>query len=358
MRRTWDAFLYVPLPPSVVQGLVCGFLRKNAELCGRASEHHSSPDFQPPRAAPGKVPQVRERAGACRVIRTDPREAIHTLARQHCMAEFQRWSSAYQHLEERGGRTKSGDDLDPEYSGEAYATFPRYLVWQAILDEVERFNAHDASDVDSLRRKLIDAGFLAESPMTRGLPAIANAAMNDERAAFRTFVESTSANQIADVTPIPARRVMAKSEVDAAWARLKDVWIVDGQYWWSLRYGTPPGCGISFHTDWFSAPKVAVLRSILLRRGVSRIFELREFGEWGSEQETESLDPVYTGEEGYWFSSRCDWLVYASHESSVTLAGDWLVRDFKNAFPECDEYTYGGPFSTADARGTWKWPVG
>lgn len=34
MRQSWDAFLYVPLPPSVVEGVICGILRMFADQCG------------------------------------------------------------------------------------------------------------------------------------------------------------------------------------------------------------------------------------------------------------------------------------------------------------------------------------
>ena len=83
--------------------------------------------------------------------------------------------------------------------------------------------------------------------------------------------------------------------------------------------------------------------------------ELREFGEWGCEQSVSALEPAYTGEEGYWTSSSSDWLIYASHESSISLAGEWLVASFGQRFPQCDRFSYGGPMSTPDQRGTWKW---
>jgi hypothetical protein len=125
--------------------------------------------------------------------------------------------------------------------------------------------------------------------------------------------------------------------------------------WWPLKEGPAPPDVVTFHTDWLDEMKVAAVREVLIGHGVSRIWELREFGEWGCEQSFSVLEPVYTGEEGYWTSSSSDWLVYASHESSVTLAGEWLVASFRQRFPECDQFSYGGPMSTQDQRGTWKW---
>ena len=42
------------------------------------------------------------------------------------------------------------DELKWSHTDKAYTTFPRYLVWQAILDEVERFEARSAPTIDAL----------------------------------------------------------------------------------------------------------------------------------------------------------------------------------------------------------------
>jgi hypothetical protein len=38
----------------------------------------------------------------------------------------------------------------------------------------------------------------------------------------------------------------------------------------------------------------------------------------------------YNGEEGFWFDKSFDWLIYSSHESSITLAGLILPEIKKN----------------------------
>jgi hypothetical protein len=68
-----------------------------------------------------------------------------------------------------------------------------------------------------------------------------------------------------------------------------------------------------------------------------------------------AIKPAYTSEEGYWMSFKVDWLVCALHESSITLAGEWVLESFRKRFPACGQFTYGGPLSTPDQRGTWKW---
>jgi hypothetical protein len=235
--------------------------------------------------------------------------------------------------------------------------FPRYLVWQAILDEIERLDPESIETVEALRSELITAGNVAQTQSTSnpGLPPAAITAMNEEREAFATFVRSVTESEAADVEPLPFRRVLKTAELNQRWDSLRAHWGArDEHHWWPLIEGEAPVRWLAFHTDWFNNDKAAVLREILVNHGVEQVFELREFGYWGCERHVSTLEPVYTGEEGYWFTPECDWLVYASHESSITVAGDWIVDEFQKRFPGCEKYAYAGPFSTTDQRGTWK----
>jgi len=47
--------------------------------------------------------------------------------------------------------------------------------------------------------------------------------------------------------------------------------------------------------------------------------------------------------ETYWSSGELDWLVYSSHEESITFAGRWLVGAVKAAWPTWSERLYTVP---------------
>jgi hypothetical protein len=115
---------------------------------------------------------------------------------------------------------------------------------------------------------------------------------------------------------------------------------------------------LAFHVDYFSAiDGDALLREALSGSGVSRVFELHEFGpdEPDYEIELSVFEPGYRwGGEQYCTRAGVDWVVYASHESSITVAGDWLLQILKRERPECTDRTYRGPYSTEDMRGTWE----
>jgi len=62
-------------------------------------------------------------------------EKIHTLARKYCMVKSKYWGSKYSKLIKEGkDRLDNGD-----YTLEAKRLFPKYIVLNAILPEIEWF---------------------------------------------------------------------------------------------------------------------------------------------------------------------------------------------------------------------------
>ncbi|MDQ6769650.1 MAG: hypothetical protein M3Z54_06655 [Gemmatimonadota bacterium] len=246
------------------------------------------------------------------------RQAVHTLARRYCQEQFSEWCGRYEALQREQPRSEG------DYSLEAYNTFPRYLILQAILRAVETLTPENASSADLLVEAMATATQNADSNLTAAPQnAIAAAAIAEERDKFITYIRSLSVDDIDAPTPLPFRRTLVKNETDRIWAELKTKWGADGDYWYPLKSkDLPPGL-LAFHTDYFDGVKEAVLRELLTRRRINRIWELREHSGDEYELELALFQPHYNGAEGYWTSAESDWLVYASHESSITLAGDW-----------------------------------
>jgi hypothetical protein len=44
------------------------------------------------------------------------------------------------------------------------------------------------------------------------------------------------------------------------------------------------------------------------------------------------------GLETYWSSRHLDWLIYCSHEDSITFAGAWLVAAIQQAWPTWQQH--------------------
>jgi len=106
--------------------------------------------------------------------------------------------------------------------------------------------------------------------------------------------------------------------------------------------GGHTGDVVVFQQAWFDAAlSPAALQGILARRGVARVWELRELGH-DYEIDLADMEPAYTGAEGYWTTGSMDWLIYASHESSITIAGEWLIEEVKAIWPGWEQHMYDG----------------
>jgi hypothetical protein len=144
-------------------------------------------------------------------------------------------------------------------------------------------------------------------------------------------------------------RQIRSSRREQLWWRLSDTWAAGGGYWYPLTE-VPQRNVLAFQAPCFYQALVAGenLPAILAARGVDRIFELREVGS-AYELRLADLDPVYTGDEGFWCSDALDWVLYASHENSLTVGGEWLITAVKFAWPEWERYVWDNPRSSGSA---------
>src|SRR5688500_1339500 len=111
-------------------------------------------------------------------------------------------------------------------------------------------------------------------------------------------------------------RLLTKSEGDALYKRMAAAWGVDRHYWWPLSEPRPPHAE-AFETFRFEQEfGYAALRRILAEHGVSRIVEFSE------DDEMYVIDVAAFERrcmlECIWTSDRCDWIIYVSHEDSIT----------------------------------------
>jgi hypothetical protein len=242
-----------------------------------------------------------------------PIEALHTAARRYC---------------------------------ENRAALAPSAVLDAIRWEVEAFTPADFSSLAEAREVLVSAGETAESVLTRPpLDESVRNSMDVERALFAEYVRDLSEDELAPIEPLPFRRTLTAEESRRLWSELEARWGVEW-YWYPLdRTDTeePPPNAVALNDDEFYEDEVQVrLRDVLAGLGVSRVLELRELLTGAEcEIDLELFEPIYTGEgEGFWTDGSLDWLIYASHEGSVTVAGAQLLPAFKKAFPEWPDWIY------------------
>jgi hypothetical protein len=227
---------------------------------------------------------------------------------------------------------------------EAQDMYPRYNVLAAILVDVESVTPDSFDTTEDLRNFLVMAGQTATDAFTRPPhSAIAERAMQEERDLFDAYVQNVSTRDLSDVEPLPYHRSLSQAEHADLWARLHERWGVPLDEMWHpfLDAALPPHV-LAFQQAWFDhAVPPATLQRILSQHGIRRVWELREYGP-EYEIDLDDLEPQYNGAEGYWTSSDMEWLVYASHESSITVAGAWLIAAVKAVWPEWKEHLYTG----------------
>lgn len=276
--------------------------------------------------------------------------ALHTAARAFCASQHLRWSAEYMPLVESGNNR-----LGKDYSKTAYSLFPRYRLDEAIEREVERATGQQFGSLDEVHKFLLDAGSRSLSSLLEEFQRSPDArlALIDEWKAFEGYINSLDAVQLAHIEPLPYRRVLTQSESEHMRHELSTRWGVKG-YWYPLAECNAHTNVVAFHQElWERRNGASLLLQAMQQSDVERCFLLQE-GPVDYEIGQSLVDPIYRGDECF-MTSDFEWLLYSSHESSITVAG-WLADFFRAKWPDWKDVTYGGPFHTSNLRGTWETP--
>jgi len=267
-------------------------------------------------------------------------QSLHSAARRYCNEQFKYWAKQYSAIC-RAGRDRAADSY--HYTSEALGVFPRYNILNAIRVEVERMDPNELTELNDTRELIILAGSAADDDFTRKpIGQIDADAIANERESFCSFIRGLSESELQSVQLLPYQRVLSKSESESVWSRLRDRWQITDGYWYPLAKCSLPDIA-AFQDRYFNEfDSFFKLVDLLSSRGVSRVWELREYGP-EYEQDVSLFDPCYNGAEGYWSSADLDWVVYVSHESSVTIGG-WLLTELKDQWPEWKEQIWDSPF--------------
>lgn len=280
--------------------------------------------------------------------------ALHTAARRFCMDRHASWVSHYSKIES-AGEARIGSERSWTYTPLAYGLFPRYRLDQAILDEVEKTTGMQSSSLANARLELIEAG---NRPLNALLAEFAKSdeaigALKDEGESFEQFVRTITDEELGAVEPLPYRRVLMPEETEILWNRFRSVWGIAGFYWFPLADLSPGMNAIAFHEElWQERGGRDLVQQALREKNIERCFVLRELGPPHYECAANIVDATYDGSESF-ATSDFSWLIYASHESSITVAG-WLADLCRLEWRDWADLTYGGAFHTNDLRGTWR----
>ncbi|MFB3429826.1 MAG: hypothetical protein ACFHWZ_15910 [Phycisphaerales bacterium] len=261
-------------------------------------------------------------------------QALHTAARRYCDQQYRYWTEQYYELMRSGG-----DRAGPNYTPAALDIFPRYNVLSAIRVEIERFDPDELHGFDeTLELMHLAVGTATDEFTRRPINSIAADAMQAERDSLCTYLDSLTHEKLRTVEPLPYRRVLREDETKSAWGRLAARWYIEPGYWYPLAESSIPSLLVFNACSFQESVGDGLIQQLLRDHSVSRIWEFREFGP-GYLMDPDLLSPHYNGAEGYWSSEQMDWIIYASHESSVTVGG-WVIEEIKRKWPEWKEHLW------------------
>jgi hypothetical protein len=267
----------------------------------------------------------------------DSIEILHTIARKYCMVRSKFWSRKYSKLI-KGDMDRLSDG---DYSPEAKKLFPRYIVLNAILPEVERYEPKHFSSMEDAKNTILYVIQNAQGLLTQNEDVDCQRTMNEERQAFSLYIDNLCFEILDGSRQVKAlfyRRTLTTEEKSYLWSEMKNHWGKD-DYWYPLSESKPPNME-AFMDDYFEAEVgYSALREILKKHNVEKVFELRELiSSPEYEIDVNNFSPTYNiNGEGYWCSKEMDWVIYASHENSITLGGDWLIKEIRKVWLNWEE---------------------
>lgn len=261
---------------------------------------------------------------------------LHTTARRYLMSRNGKLHAEFAALPNDGRAFIFGD------TREAKRIFPRYLVVEAMLDEVERLDPEQLPPVQQLAAALA-AATSAQPEAMRSAGRTERKAMDAERQLFRESIKAWLTTTDLAVEPLGHRRVLSDEEC-IRWRRaLEARWDLEGTWWHPVITDDVPDDVLVVHASaMWDGPGVQLVREALATMNRKRVIEIREPGDTGSLLDLDLFEPTYTGDEGGWTDETLDWVAYASHEQWVAFGGT-LAERLTTSWPDIDDWRYVAP---------------
>ncbi|MBO9732711.1 MAG: hypothetical protein J7623_28970 [Chitinophaga sp.] len=246
-------------------------------------------------------------------------DALMTAARRYCMEHITYWTNRYQ-------QERTGEDF-PEYTytDNDYNLFPRYNILQAILGEIELLTGQN----DVSRDTLAEIGRTAQLPFSAEIEhPVEAAAIAEERAKFIDFIHHITTEALAQTPPLPYRRRLNEEDKQAVDQQLLERWNYDGNYWDPVDPKCPTGV-IYLHTTHLTANDYAALTHFISAYAAPYVLEITEEG---------IITAIPSGdfrpekEECAYCDEDYNWVIYCSHESTITFAGEQLQAFIRELF--------------------------
>lgn len=113
--------------------------------------------------------------------------------------------------------------------------------------------------------------------------------------------------------------------------RIEIIWDITQHYWYPL-YDCKRSDVLAFDSDYIegSAEKIIDVRKILLNLNYESIYEMHEYRTVSIIQTNKLVLTLNDNLERFWFSEDMSWIIYASHEGSITFGGEEILKQIKS----------------------------
>lgn len=254
-------------------------------------------------------------------------EKMITLARMYCEDNWRFWIVKYQN-------ERTGNDFPYTYTDEDYNMFPRYLVLAAISKGVDMLVGQKFKSFNSCMHGLLNAADYPDDESNER----SKATKEDEKRKYREFVLSFNENELAAtvVKRLVFQRKLRPVESAKIRKRLAEKWDYEGS--WYPVDGKPHD-GALYLMEKYVAPFEKEIVGIIQSISMNRYYTIDGCGDDYKHSISGFSLSLYNGSETLCCDDMLAWIVYGSHESTISFGGDRLIpqikellKDYENKF--------------------------
>ncbi|PJZ43813.1 hypothetical protein [Leptospira brenneri] len=255
-------------------------------------------------------------------------ESLITLARRYCLNHYIYWLNKYL-------RERTGNDFPYTYTEKDYNLFPRYNALLAILNGIELIVGNQYDSIDECKSKIIELGLKSESPFTKNtLNMIADKSILEERNKFLNYINNLSDSDLINVEPLPHKRRLSEIESLEIRNLLKENWEFNGGYWYPLS-PLKTKKAYFLNKDNITESDFLKISNFILSNSNHHLYKITEeqldYEIDASEFEPNCYETMYT-------DKNTSWLIYGSHEGTLSFAGSKISNFILNLFSDRTDF--------------------
>ena len=245
-----------------------------------------------------------------------------TLARMYCCDNYKYWLVKYQNERARN---------DPyTYTEEDYGLFPRYLVLIDILKRIDLLVGRKFKTFNNCVQEILNAVDYQENILSASneQEGIIKTTKMYEIQKFRNYILSFNENDLMNekVKRLRYQKKLGKHESEKIRKTLLEKWDYNG-YWYPIDR---QHCENSlFLMTKYIEPYEEKIISIINNISSKRFYAIDECGDDYKHSIANFSFPLYDINEKMCCDNTFDWVVYGSHESTISFGGDKLITAIK-----------------------------